>query len=100
MDKARVVKKVLHLLRLAQDKSNENESELAGKTAEKLIKKYNISVDDLAPFLEAERRVARPTPQPRQPGGVVIVWSWNGGSTSYTTDTSSTTSSYPYGWGI
>lgn len=101
MDKERVAKKVLSLLRLSQDKVNENESELAGRTAEKLIKKYNLGVDDLAPFLEAERRAARPTPQPRQPGNVVVVWVSNWGSAS-TTNSSTTTSSssYPFYWSV
>ena len=111
MDKTKVAKKVLHLLRLSQNNPNENEAKAAGEMAVKLIEKYGLTGADMEPLLDEQRHAAAPSPrrqQPvyRQPVRVVrvvvqpaasgwVTYSTTGSSVGGdTTSTSSTTSSW------
>lgn len=102
MDKAKAAEKVLHLLKLASDNSNENESKAAGEMAMRIVEKYKLTREDLG-LAQAEHR-QKSAPRPRQQQHVVRVvvvqqpMGWTTASTGSATTSTASYSYYPGGW--
>lgn len=94
-ERQKVVKKVVALLRLAQDQSNENESKLASTRALELIERNKVTRQEVLFVANAQSAPRRRVPSPvaRQPRRVVFVTSSPGvgWSTSSSTNTTATT---------